>query len=462
MELNQDNLIEAVRAASPQKRKKIFDECSAIARAEELRIGDMPVQFFSLPFCLESPAVEAALKKLEPFVTALLKLEEFALGSEGGRIYERLMSSLTPWGQQFVKQCPVESAYSLQKRHRRIDGFLDPLSGSYLITEVNQAAPQALHYHDAGQRIAAHALCELGFSHEPHLVAPHLLDWLTAEYCHRFNGALPDTIALVIEHGFPTKFTELPAIARVCEKIALQDRGHALKIIVCFPYELKLAQGNIFRDNQKIDMIWRNSGYMTSYKEQGLQLEDYEKICSNPDKFLVVNSTRSWLTRTKEVFAIFWDDAALDEIGLPEAERQAIRDVVPYTVNLQRTPAMQQDIRLRKDRWISKPTDSDFGKGVQFGEAHFQRSWEELIAERQTDGFVFQNKIAYPTTSAIKLKDNGEYEVVRVEYDFCPHHIGGKFTGTALVRSRLLDAERPAGSLMILASGGFLYPLVTV
>jgi hypothetical protein len=462
MDLTQDNLIEAVKSASAQKRKKIFEDCSAIAQAEDLRILEKPISFFALPFCVEAKAVDAACRKLDPFVSALLRLEEYALSDHGKNIFERLMASLTSWGQDFVRQCPTESVYSLNHRHRRIDGFLDPATGSYLINEVNQAAPQALAFHDTGQQIAAHALAELGFSFEPHYLAPHILDWLFGEYKNRFNGALPDTIALVIEHGFPTKFTELPAIGKACEKLALSKYGHPLKIIVCFPYEIKLCQGSMMLGEQRIDMIWRNSGWMISYKEQKLDLVDYEQICSNPDKFLLVNTIRTWLTRTKEVFAIFWDDAAMNEIGFSEFERKAVRQVVPFTVNLQRTPEMRQEASLAKDRWVSKPTDSDFGKGVQFGNAHSQASWEELLAERQQDGFVLQERIVYPVAGAINLAGDGSFEETRVEYDFCPHHIDGRFTGSALVRSRLVDACRPAGSLMILAAGGFLYPMARV
>lgn len=462
MKLNVDDLLAALKESSPLKRRGVVEECEEIARREELKIGDVEIPFFTIPFFIESPAVEAVIANLRIFISALIRLEKCAFTPCGAHLYDRLMASLTPGGRHLVGQCSYESDYSIESRNRRIDGFLDMATGAYHVIEVNQAAPLALHYYDTGQRIAACALEQLGFHYEPQLLAPQLLKWFVNEYRNRFGGGLPATIALVIEHGYPPKFTDLPRISMACEKLSREKYDHPLKIIVCFPYELHLSGGRILKDATPIDMIWRNSVYMTPYREQGLDLKDYEWICSHPDEFLLVNSTRSWLTRSKEVFSILWDDEAMDAVGLSREELKAVRSVVPLSVNLGRNPEMREEIDLQRHEWISKPADSGFGKGVEFGEAHSEESWKSLLDERAKDGFVFQKKILYPGIDVIDVGREGACEAHRVEFDFCPHHIGGDFTGTALIRGSIVHPGRATGSLMNLASGGLLFPMVRV
>lgn len=462
MKLDVEELVARIEAASPDTRRQVAEECRRLARSEELKIGDVEIPFFTIPFFVDSRAIDATLESLRIFVRALIRLEKCAFTGGGSHLFERLMASLTPGGRHLVTQCSYESDYSFERRNRRIDGFLDLTTGAYRIIEVNQAAPLALHYHDTGQRIAARALEKFDAPCDPQLLSPHLLDWLVGEFKHRFGGDTPDTIALVIEHGYPPKFTDLPRISLACERLSLEKYGHPLKIVKCFPYELRLSRGKIMRDDMKIDMIWRNSVYMTSYREQGLDLKDYEWICSHPDEFLIVNSTRSWLTRSKEVFAIMWDDAAMNLLDLDTDEIKAVRSLVPLSVNLGRAPGMRKELLLDRAQWISKPADSGFGKGVEFGEAHSKESWESLLDERATDGFVFQKKIDYPGADVQDVGKEGILEKHRVEFDFCPHHMGGDFTGTALVRGSIVFPGRAPGSLMNLASGGYLLPMVRV
>jgi hypothetical protein len=447
---------------SPEKRLAIVRQCGEIAESEDLRIGGRPISFFIVPLILKETALSPIIGKIATFLDAIIRLEEFALGPHGENILERLMASLTPGGRHLVGQCSYESPSSLRRRMRRFDGFSGESAGGYSLIEVNQAAPLAIHYHDVGQRIAAHVMQHLGFSWSPRLLAPHVLEWMLGEYGERNGGDMPGTIALVIEHGYPPKFTDLPRMARACEKIALEKYNHRLTIITCFPYEIHLRAGDMYYGDRKIDMIWRNSVYLASYRKEGLDVSDYERISSQPDRFLLINSTRSWLTRTKEVFSLFWDDEAMQEIGFNGNDIASLRLVVPLSVNLKRSHdlSLREEIQKARALWISKPTDSGFGKGVQFGEAHTEESWAQLIEERTADGFVFQKRIPCPTLDCMDINSEGSLIKRSIEYDFCPHHVNGSFTGTALVRANLMGNEQEPSQTMNLASGGLLYPLV--
>ncbi|GEM_PF-3358282 len=461
MTITTSHLIDSLKSLGKERRLTLLNQCQQIARDEELQIGRTPIPFFTIPFLLEKQQMKAVIDRLEPFFSILIRLEEFAYSADGKELLERLMASLTPGGQHLVRQCSFESNYSLLHRQRRFDGFLDLGKDSYKLVEVNQAAPLAIHYHDVGQRIAATVLNELGFPCRPNLVAPHVLDWMLGEYRERFHNTLPETIALVIEHGYPPKFTDLPRMAKACEEIALRSYNHRLSFVVCFPYEITLRAGEIYHGDRRVDMIWRNSVYMTSYREQGLALEDYEYICSHPEKYLIINSTRSWLTRSKEVFSLIWDDSLMKSLGLSGEKLDAVRDVVPYTVHLAKNPEMKEEIISNRSAWISKPTDSGFGKGVEFGESLPGESWKYLVEERSRDGYVFQRVLDYPSMNTWIIDMSGELMEVPIEYDFCPHHINGHFTGTALIRANRRDtcSER---STMNLAAGGLMLPLVTL
>lgn len=461
MLLNTAQIIDSLKSLGRERRLALLNQCLQIARDEELHIGGTPIPFFPIPLMMEEHQVKSVIDRLEPFFSIMVRLEEFAYSPDGKELLERLMASLTPGGQHLVRQCSFESNYSLLHRQRRFDGFLDPGKGTYKLVEVNQAAPLAIHYHDVGQRIAATFLNELGFPCRPNLVAPHLLEWMLGEYRQRYNDALPETIALVIEHGYPPKLTDLPRMAKACEEIALQCHNHRLSFIVCFPYEITLRAGEIYCGGRRVDMIWRNSVYMTSYREQGLALQDYENICSHPEKHLIINSTRSWLTRSKEVFSLIWDDALMNSLGLSGEKLAAVRDVVPYTVHIAKNPEMKEEIIRNRAAWISKPTDSGFGKGVEFGESLKEEVWKYLVEERSRDGFVFQRVLDYPSMNTLTIDTSGELMEVPIEYDFCPHHINGHFTGTALIRANRRDtcSER---STMNLAAGGLMLPLVTL
>lgn len=457
---NRENLKIRLNDITAGELKKIISELKKIAVEEELQIGGKEIPFLKIPLIIEERIFFQVKESLNVFLDALLKLEKYAFKNEGKHIYDRLMASLTPGGRTLVEQCIFESEYSLIRRQRRFDGFLDDKSGTYKIIEVNQAAPLAIHYHDTGQKLAAHMLSELGFDYEPQLLSFHILDWFIGEYQERFRKNMPDTIALVIEHGYPPKFTDLPRMAKTCERLSQEKYGHNLKIITCFPYELKLANSKVFYNRIPIDMIWRNSVYMTSYREQGIDIKDYETICSNPDKYLLINSSRTWLTRTKEVFAILSDDKILDELKFSDKEKNHIKKLIPRSYNLARNREANKEILKNRKAWISKPTDSGFGKGVEFGENHTELSWDNLISERSKDGYVFQERIRYPEKRITDITDNGESVERLVQFDFCPHHVNGSFTGTSLVRANIDINCEDDSTTMNLASGGFLLPLV--
>lgn len=449
---------------SKAKRLEVASEIKKTVINENLKLGETYLTLLPLPLIVKKEAFSKLNKRLDVLADLFVVAEKYALSSEGSDIYDRLQSSLSDGGKKLLARSNFESEFSLTRRYRRVDAFYDCITEQTGVIEVNQAAPLGTNFYDVSQKIAQYVLRELGFDYEPCFVAPRLLDWFIDEYRWRMQNKniFPKTIALVREHGYPAKMTDLPGVALHCEKYAEEKYGEKIKIIPCYPYEISLSGNNIMLGNLKADMIWRNSVYMDSYRSQGLNISDYEKILSKCEDFLVVNSERAWLTRTKEFFALFADGELYSKLGFTEEQRKILEDIIPLTVNLNRNPEYTAIISEEKDLWISKPSDSGSGKGIVFGHSFDKDGWRTIIEDRATDGFVFQRKIKPPSIDTVIIDEDGSIENITVDYDFNPHHVNGAFSYSALVRALPRAGGEENFASMNLSAGGLLFPVVSV
>lgn len=461
MDINMNELIkERLLKLSQDDRARIFLETEKIAQSKNMQIGGKYLPFIHVPYIVEKKTINQNLNKLDIVISTLNKLENFSLSSNGRPIYDRLMNSLTPGGRYLVKQAKYESDYSLDHRHRRVDGYLFS-NDQIKIIEVNQAAPLATSFYDTCQDISKYVLEELEIEHQVNHVHPHILEWFIGEYQTRFKGKFPKVIALPIEHGYEPKFSDLPNMAKRVEKLALDKYGEKIEVVLCFPYDISLKNGSAYVSNKKIDMIWRNTVYMKSYRDEDKDINDYETILNNPEDHLIINSSRAWLTRNKETFAVMWDDKCMSGLNMTNEELQTLRSFLPETHNLFHNQLKWTDILEDKENWISKPSDAGFGAGVEFGSNHSKDSWLKLMEYRASEaGYVFQRKVPYPRQNVLDLTQSGDLIERLVESDYCPHHINGKFTGTALSRANIVGASEKELK-MNLVSGGHMLPILT-
>jgi len=439
------------------RRAALRAEALRAARDEGLEVEGRALPFLSAPLVVANGAAAGLRGRLDAFLRALWRLEELCLEEPACGLRERLAASLTADGRRLLAQ-GRESAYSMRRRFRRLDGFFDPASGGYSVIEVNQAAPIGSHFNDVVQRAASRLLAELGFDRPPDLLAPRLLDWLVGEYRQRHGtGRLPRLVVVPIEHGYPAKLADLPRMAAACEELSAGRYGERIRFRVCFAPELRLRRGRPVLGADEADLVWRNSGYLTCYRPE--DVADYVALCSDPAGPVVVNSTRAWLTRTKEVFAILSGEDAGRTLGIGPEDLAAIRAVVPLTLNLGRSPERAREVLEDKDAWVSKPADSDFGQGVEFGANQDDSSWRALVRERSKDGFVFQRRVPCPSAEFPILKEDGSLRLETLEFDLCPYHVGGAFPGNLISR-----ANRPAGAgglrAMNVARGSLIVPVV--
>ncbi len=463
-----EELFTIAKDADKKLLKEIYQEQHQYALEQGLEIDGKFLPFIAFPFFMNDQTVSRSTLQIQILIDTLCKMEELALSQNGQDVFLRLTNSLSRGGKHLVNICNYESKFSLARRHRRVDAYLLP-NGETKVIEVNQAAPLALHFYETSQELAQIMMKKLNFPYQIRPIAPRLLDWLVDEYQARNPNKLPRTIALTIEHGYPPKFSDLPKMAKRIEKLALEKFGESICIKICFPYEIKLKNNKaiLIQDSKEtqVDLFWRNSVYMQKYIDEGKDISDYETILKNPEDFLIINSTRSWLTRNKETFSLLWDNELLKNLGLSKNEIEVIKQIVPETHNLFYSKEKEEMILNDKSNWISKPSDAGFGQGVEFGSNHDNKSWQNIVKERQSiPGFVFQRRVKYPTIEVMDLSSEGEIIKHVVEYDFCPHHINGKFFNSALSRANIKHSfdNNKEVLKMNLVSGGHLLPLIMV
>jgi len=453
-DLSAESLYEAACRRTPDARARLVREFYAPPPPDEAYLTlDRP---FVLPIALEPARVQSALRDAQAFVRALVALEAYAVGPDGGDVHARLMRSLEAGSARLVEQCRYESSESVRRRLRRMDAFLEPDGGVLSAIEVNQIAPLSFYWHDIDQRLAARVLDALGFSYTPQRLAPRVFDWLVGELHARHPGRELRCVALVSEHGYEGK-KELPYLARSCEA-AGRERGHDVAILHAYPDEVRLVGGKPVVRGREVDIVWRQSVYLEPYPKS--DVVDYETLCAHPEEHLIVNAARSFLTASKDTFALLSDPRIVQRLALAPEDAGALRRVLPETVNLAYAPDERARIVESRPEWVSKPTDSSFGDGVEFGSRHTAQTWARLVEARHDARFVFQRRIRAPVLPWVEIAPDGKPRRRDVEFDFCPHQVDGEMAGTATLRVHLHD---PASGdrAMNVATGAFLTPLVS-
>jgi hypothetical protein len=446
VELTRESLRERLAALPPARRRAIAEAGRRLVDREQLRSESIPFSFHILPLVLDAGEVQRALASCEAVIRGLIRLEQHALGPDGEDLRDRLLAAIGPAGRRLFDMCTFESTYSLERRFRRFDAMLE--DGACRTLEVNQAAPAFLHFHDALQRIAAEVLAMIGIEHRPALLAPRVAAWLVGEYRHRSGiTSAPELVAVVSEQGYPFKQLELPAFTAACERAA-RELGCDTAFRLCYPHELALRGGRAWLGEARVDMIWRNSALLDTYARQE-EIADYVRICQRHDEHLIVNSTRVWLTLTKDALSLLSSDAVLARLGLSAEIRARLGQAIPRTVSLARDPQHAEEIAGAREEWISKPAAGSFSRGFEPGHWHGDESWRALVRERTHPEFVFQRLVRPQARDLLDIDGSGELREHRVRHDFCPHHVDGVFPGTALVRARI-EGE-PGGRIVPVA-----------
>jgi hypothetical protein len=384
--------------------------------------------FFSNKIILSEKDFNNINKKINIFLNFLVFIEKYAIKNKNSDIFKRLFNSLSSEGQtifNWTENKKVDDEYMILNRFRRIDAFYT--NKKFNIIEINQSAPLALSFYEEARIFSNNKDKK---KENKNSLSHELINWFYNSFKHFYGEDLffekqKITIGLSIEKGYPVKFIDLPRISKIIEKNSL-NFNKEIEIIIFEPQYLRLNnKKELLVKNKKIDLIWRNTVYLSAYKKN--QMRDYLYIMQNQDKFLVINSTQSWLTRSKELLAIIWDDSYINLFLKNNINILKIRKFIPETYSVSKINI--DNFKKNKKHWIIKPTDSGFGKDIIFGKNLSTNEWVKCLKNNNYEKFVIQKVVKPQKTQMIINKKQNLFEL-----DFNPFIINGKLSKNILIR----------------------------
>ncbi len=422
--------------AAIKRWRAMLEQMPKDARAELVNeiqpivIDGKAATLLAAPLFLLPETYEKVVTAAETFVDAAVTIESSPDFKPGQVIYDRLYNSLSDSGKKLIDRSGTVTVTNeaIKRRFRRLDGFLLSDQTPTFI-EMNQSAPLAISFYEGAKQlvtsIADRADMAIGESSD---LYSDLAEWFVSELRVGGHGGKSATIAVSMERGYLAKFVDLPV---ACDGIAAaaQKQGVELTFILAEPTEFTWDGTRGYAKGASFDLLWRNTVYLQNYPET---LTEYEAIRYGETP--MVNDLQSWLFRSKEFFAIIWDDAMRSELTRFGIDVEKVRAVTPRTVSLYQ---LNEDEKSRSD-WVIKRCDDGFGKGIVFGSELTRAEWAEYISGQHGTDWIAQ-EIVRPLASELPIiLPDGSVESVKCYCDIDPFVVNGNVSGI-LVRALPVD-----------------------
>lgn len=328
----------ALQALTPPQQRELTQQLASIP---PITIAGKQASVLLAPLPLTPPAAAQLAQAVYTLQDALVAIESHPSFLPGQVVYDRLYQSLSAQGKYLVDHAPPVSPRTMRRRFRRIDGFLPlaPHSPGPQFIEVNQSAPLAISFYERTRQALAMTAAYVpavqaapapgapstpGVAGSPSLYAA-LADW--------FMDAAPDklslTVAVSMERGYPAKFVDLPAATAGIAQAA-RERGVELRFVLAQPPEFRYQSGRMTVRGHSFDVLWRNTVYLANYD---VDIADYQAIRYSP-AVVQQNDLRAWLLRSKELFALAWDDTVQATLAAMGVDVPALRRIMPPTYSL--------------------------------------------------------------------------------------------------------------------------------
>lgn len=192
------------------------------------------------------------------------------------------------------------------------------------------------------------------------------------------SNNLKPNVAIVdfIESGTSAEFEEF--------KKAYIEKGY--NCIIVDPRELIYKDGALYKDDYKIDLVYRR---IVTFEliEKADQIEDFIEAYKNK-AMCVIGSIRSQVIHNKIFFKILHDKDTL-EILSPE-EKDFVRNHIPVTGLFMGDEEVFNLVLNNKDKYIMKPLDLNASQGVFTGRDLSQEEWEKRLRESFDKDYLYQ------------------------------------------------------------------------
>ena len=404
---------EALGRLSPAER------LAAVQSIAPIEIAGKQATLLASPLFVKPAVYEAICVGAVGLCDATVALESHPEFVAGNKLYDILFESLSDNGKALVRRAGKPTLGAMQRRFRRLDGYLLG-AGTPSFIEINQSAPLAISFYERARALAA----GLGAVAQSGDLYDALAQWFIAEA--RAHGIMGDaiTIGVSMERGYPAKFVDLPAAYPGIAAAAAHTHEVELRFLLAEPTEFAILDGRPTINGQAFDLLWRNTVYLQNYPET---LADYESIRYNETP--MVNDVWAWLFRSKAYFAMLWDDELVADFARLGVDSPVLRQYSPET----RWPHGSAGI-ADKNQWILKRCDDGFGKGIVFGSELSWPEWQARLAGSHGTDWVVQ-KIVRPEPVTLPIIDErGGLHDMPMHCDIDPFVVNGAVAGI-LVRA---------------------------
>jgi A circularly permuted ATPgrasp len=171
---------------------------------------------------------------------------------------------------------------------------------------------------------------------------------------------------------------------------SLRDAG--VPALIADPRTLRFEGGRLRHDSGTVDLVYRR---LTIFDTIARPDETRALVdAARAGAVCVVNPFASDLMGHKSVFALLTES---HDLGLTDAERNAVHNHVPWTRRLSTSPggdvvAPDYVLEHRSDL-VVKPAHDYGGHGVQLGWEHEPGEWERIVTEAAREDTIVQRRV---------------------------------------------------------------------
>lgn len=187
-------------------------------------------------------------------------------------------------------------------------------------------------------------------------------------------------------------------------KKRFEQRGY--HTVICDPRELKYANGRLYLNNNRIDLIYRRAT-TARLIDEAESIQDFIKAYKDR-AVCVVGGLVSQIIHNKKLFAILHSESIQPLLDIKE--REFIRNHIPWTVVLNPDNMELMDKLIsNKDQLVLKPFDSFAAHGVYIGKDYTFKEWKKLIEQAIKQPYLVQELCNIPSMDMLTVEEGNIY-----------------------------------------------------
>jgi Uncharacterized conserved protein len=385
--------------------------------AEKLSFGGRLICPFLRPHFITRRQYDSLVKTGEILIAAVDRMQQMVLQNPA------LLSQLELLPAEKMLAA-IDPGYKNLEVTCRLDSHLN--NGSLNLVQYNADSPTGVAWADGLSELFYNAPPVKEFRKKHSLTKvggkKHLLSALLSTYKHFGGRRKPKIAILEFRPTFATTTSEFEIF-----RDFFRQEGCETEIVS--PDQLEFKNGVLRRGDFEINLVYRRVSVQEFLQRFDLshplvQAYRARAVC-------MANSFRSELAHKKAMFALLTDETLTQKF--PAAERNAIRDHVPWTrlMTAAKTTYHEKKIDLQeyaikhRERLVLKPNDDYTGQGSFFGWEMNEASWERALRQALRTPYVVQEKVE-PARSSFPLKSDGGLEFREMRVDVYPQAYLGK------------------------------------